>query len=46
MGLPVVFRGAARPEFAEAADWYMQRRAGLGAAFAVAAERVLGQNLD
>jgi plasmid stabilization system protein ParE len=43
MSLPIVFRRAARTEFDDAADWYEQRRAGLGAAFAAAVQRVLGQ---
>ena len=30
MSLPIVFRRAARAEFDDAADWYEQRRAGLG----------------
>jgi len=36
MSLPVVFRRLARAEFDDAADWYEQRRAGLGAAFTAA----------
>jgi len=43
MSLPVVFRRAARAEFDDAADWYEQRRAGLGAAFTAAVQRVLDQ---
>ena len=43
MKLPIVFRRAARAEFDDAADWYEQRRSGLGAAFAVAVQRVLDQ---
>jgi plasmid stabilization system protein ParE len=43
MSLPVVFRRAARAEFDDAADWYDHRRAGLGAAFTAAVERVLDQ---
>ena len=43
MSLPVVFRRSARAEFDDAADWYEQRRAGLGAAFTAAVQRVLGQ---
>lgn len=43
MSLPVVFRRAARAEFNDAADWYEQRRAGLGAAFTAAVQRVLDQ---
>jgi toxin ParE1/3/4 len=41
MSLPVVFRRAARDEFDGAANWYEQRRAGLGAAFTAAVEKVL-----
>jgi plasmid stabilization system protein ParE len=41
MTLPVVFRRAARVEFDGAADWYEQRRAGLGAVFTAAVQRVL-----
>ena len=41
MSLPVVFRRAARVEFDGAADWYEQRRAGLGAVFTAAVQRVL-----
>jgi toxin ParE1/3/4 len=41
MSLPVVFRRAARVEFDDAADWYEQRRAGLGAAFTAAAQQIL-----
>jgi plasmid stabilization system protein ParE len=43
MSLPVVFRRAARVEFDDAADWYEQQRAGLGAAFTAAVQRVLDQ---
>ncbi len=43
MSLPIVFRRAARAEFDDAADWYEQRRAGLGAAFTAAVQRVLDQ---
>lgn len=43
MTLPIVFRRAARAEFDDAADWYEQRRAGLGAAFTAAVQRVLDQ---
>ena len=38
--LPIVFRRAARIEFDDAADWYEQRRAGLGAKFTAAVQRV------
>lgn len=41
MSLPVVFRRMARAEFDDAADWYEQRRAGLGAAFTVAVNVIL-----
>jgi plasmid stabilization system protein ParE len=41
MRLRVVFRRAARAEFDDAADWYEQRRAGLGASFTAAVEGVL-----
>lgn len=43
MNLPIVFRLAARSEFDSAADWYEQRRVGLGAAFTAAVQRVLDQ---
>lgn len=43
MNLSVIFRRQARREFDEAADWYEQRRAGLGARFVAAVERVLDQ---
>lgn len=43
MSLPIVFRRLARAEFDDAADWYEQRRAGLGAAFTVAVQQVLDQ---
>src|SRR5262249_12976549 len=43
MSLPVVFRRLARAEFDDAADWYEQRRAGLGAAFTAAVQQVLDQ---
>jgi toxin ParE1/3/4 len=43
MKLPVVFRQAARAEFDDAADWYEQRRAGLGASFTSAVQQVLSQ---
>lgn len=37
----IVFLRSARAEFDAAADWYEQRRAGLGAAFTASVERVL-----
>ena len=43
MSLSISFRGQARREFDEAADWYEQRRVGLGARFVAAVERVLDQ---
>jgi plasmid stabilization system protein ParE len=43
MSLPIVFRRLARAEFDNAADWYEQRRAGLGAAFTAAVQSVLDQ---
>ncbi len=43
MSLPVVFRRLARTEFDDAADWYEQRRAGLGAAFPAAVQQVPDQ---
>lgn len=43
MSLSIVFRRQARREFDEAADWYEQRSAGLGARFTIAVERVLDQ---
>ena len=46
MSLPIVFRRAARTEFDDAADWYEQRRAGLGTAFTAAVQRVLDQIAD
>jgi toxin ParE1/3/4 len=46
MSLPVVFRRAARAEFDDAANWYEQRRAGLGAAFTAAVQQVLDQIAD
>jgi toxin ParE1/3/4 len=41
VSLPVVFRRAARAAFDDAADWYDQRQAGLGAAFTAAVQQVL-----
>ncbi|HKB36648.1 MAG TPA: type II toxin-antitoxin system RelE/ParE family toxin [Gemmataceae bacterium] len=46
MSLPIVFRRVARAEFDDAADWYEQRRAGLGAAFVAAVQDVLDQIAD
>lgn len=43
MSLPVVFRRQARREFDEAADWYEQHRAGLGARFIAAVQNVLDE---
>jgi toxin ParE1/3/4 len=43
MSLSVIFRRQARREFDKAADWYEQRRAGLGVKFVAAVERVLDQ---
>ncbi|HEV3025350.1 MAG TPA: type II toxin-antitoxin system RelE/ParE family toxin [Pirellulales bacterium] len=43
MSLAIVFRREARLEFDEAADWYEQRRAGLGARFVEAVQHVLNQ---
>ncbi len=41
MNRPVVFRRQARLEYGEAADWYEDRRAGLGAKFTDAVQEVL-----
>jgi plasmid stabilization system protein ParE len=46
MSLPVIFRRAARAEFDEAADWYDQRRTGLGPTFTAAVQRVLDRIAD
>jgi plasmid stabilization system protein ParE len=43
MSLPLVFRRLARAEFLDAADWYEQRRTGLGTAFTAAVQQVLDQ---
>ena len=43
MSLPLAFHRAARAEFDDAADWYDQRRAGLGARFIDAVQHVLDQ---
>ncbi len=43
MSLPVIFRRLALVEFDDAADWYNQRRTGLGAAFTVAVRHVLAK---
>ena len=41
MSLPIVLGRAARAEFDAAADWYEQRRSGLGEAFTTAVRQVL-----
>jgi plasmid stabilization system protein ParE len=41
MSLPIVFRPEARAEFDEAADWYEQQRAGLGADFIARVQEAL-----
>lgn len=41
MNLPVVYRRAALAEFADAAEWYHRRRAGLGTAFVSAVESII-----
>jgi hypothetical protein len=41
MPLPITIRRAARAEFLDAADWYEQRRNGLGVAFTMAVEDIL-----
>lgn len=41
MSLPVTFLRIARVEFDNAANWYEQRRSGLGAAFTASVDRVL-----
>lgn len=41
MSLPIAFRRVARTEFDAAADWYEQRRSGLGVRFTAAVQRVL-----
>jgi toxin ParE1/3/4 len=46
MNMPTVFRHAARAEFDEAADWYEQRRTGLGARFTAAVQRTLDRIFD
>jgi toxin ParE1/3/4 len=43
MTKPVVLRQAARAEFDAAGDWYERKRAGLGATFTAAVERVFDQ---
>jgi len=43
MTLPIIFRGAARVEFDDAADWYEQRQTGLGTAYTAAVQQVLDQ---
>ena len=46
MTVPVLLRRQARREFDEAANWYEQRRAGLGVRFVLAVQRVLGAIAD
>lgn len=41
MSLPLTFLRIARVEFDNAANWYEERRAGLGAAFTASVDRVL-----
>jgi plasmid stabilization system protein ParE len=41
MSLPIVFRPDARAEFDDAADWYEQRRPGLGPVFTEAVQDIL-----
>ena len=41
MNRPVLFRQIARDEVLEAADWYEQRRTGLGDSFVAAVQKVL-----
>lgn len=41
MILPVVFRRIAKAELIEAAEWYEQRRTGLGNSFLAAVQQVL-----
>ncbi len=43
MSLPILFLRPARREFDEAADWYEQRRAGLGARLMAAVQHVLDE---
>lgn len=43
MRLSVNFRRAARTEFDDAADWYEERREGLGLAFSNAVKQVIDQ---
>ena len=43
MSLPITFRRQARREFDDAADWYEQRRSGLGARFVAAVQDVLDE---
>ncbi len=43
MSLPILFLRPARREFDEAADWYEQRRAGLGAQLMAAVQHVLNE---
>jgi plasmid stabilization system protein ParE len=46
MSLRVVFRRAARHDFEEAASWYNERRAGLGAEFTSEIDRALSRASD
>ncbi len=41
MKIPVVYRRAALAEFADDAEWYHRRRAGLGTAFVAAVESII-----
>lgn len=41
MNRPVVFQQSARTEFLAAADWYEQRRTGLGESFVASVQKVL-----
>ncbi len=43
MNLPIVFRRQARYEFDDAADWYDERRPGLGARFVAEVQAVLNR---
>ena len=43
MSLSITFGRQARREFDEAADWYEQHRAGLGARFVTAVQHVLDE---
>jgi plasmid stabilization system protein ParE len=46
MSLPLVLRRAARKEFDAAADWYEQRRSGLGPQFIAEVERIFDRVVD